>query len=68
MGPERLVEERLSSWREERVERMGGRELRFRNVLGREREITLLCGEQVMPCHEHGVGLDGSHVEKGGSW
>lgn len=64
MGPETLVEERLRSCRDEREESCGGREERLRNVLGRDREMTLFCGEHVMPCHEHGVGLDGSHEER----
>lgn len=33
-------------------------------MLGIEREITLVCGEQEMPCHEHGVKLDGFHEER----
>lgn len=32
-------------------------------MLGRESEMTLFWGEQVMPCHEHGVCLDGSHED-----
>lgn len=32
-------------------------------MLGRESEITLSCGEHVMPCHAHGVELDGFHEE-----
>lgn len=31
---------------------------------GIEREMTLPCGEQVMPFHEHGVELDGFHEER----
>lgn len=61
--PEILVEERLRSCREEREESCKGKEERLRNVLGREREITLLCGEHVMPCQEQGFGLDGFHEE-----
>lgn len=64
IAPEILVEERLTSCREEREESCEGSEERLRNVLGREREITLFCGEHVMPCHEHGVGLDGFHEER----
>ncbi|KAM0018459.1 hypothetical protein Hdeb2414_s0026g00674321 [Helianthus debilis subsp. tardiflorus] len=56
-----LVEERLRSWRDEREESCGGRDERLRKVLGIEMEITLFCGEHVMPCHEHGVGEDGVH-------
>ena len=26
--------------------------------------MTLFCGEHVMPCHEHGVWLDGFHEER----
>lgn len=63
MLPEMLVEERLRSWRDEREESCGGREERLRKILGRESEITLFCGEHVMPCHEHGVWLDGFHEE-----
>lgn len=63
MKPETLVEERLRSWREEREESCEGSEERLRNVSGRESEMTLFCGEQVMPCHEHGVWLDGFHEE-----
>lgn len=33
-------------------------------MFGREREMTLFCGEQVIPCHEHGVELDGFHEER----
>lgn len=62
--PEMLVEERLSSCNEEREESCGGREERLRNVLGREMEMTLFCGEQVMPCHEHGVWVLGFHEER----
>lgn len=62
--PEMLVEERLRSWREEREESCGGREERLRNVLGIERDITLFCGEQVIPCHEHGVSEDEFHEER----
>lgn len=62
--PEIFVEERLRSCREEREESCGGKEDRLRNVLGREREMTLFCGEHVTPCHEHGVGLDGFHEDR----
>lgn len=31
---------------------------------GIEREMTLPCGEQVMPFHEQGVELDGFHEER----
>lgn len=61
--PEMLVEERLRSWRDEREESSEGKEERLRKMLGREREITLFCGEHVIPCHEHGVWLDGFHEE-----
>lgn len=64
MVPETLVEERLRSCKYEREESCVGREERLRNVLGREREMTLVCGEHVMPCHEHGFGLDGFHEER----
>lgn len=36
----------------------------LRKVSGIEREITLPCGEQVMPFHEHGVELVGFHEER----
>lgn len=62
MVPEILEEERLSSWRDEREESCGGKEVMLRKMLGRERDMTLFCGEQVMPCHEHGVGWEGFHV------
>lgn len=62
--PETLVEERLRSCRDDREDSCWGREERLRNVLGREREMTLFCGEHVMPCQVHGVGLDGFHVER----
>ena len=62
--PEILVEERLRSCREEREDSCEGSEERLRNVLGREREITLFCGEHVMPCQEHGVRPDGFHEER----
>lgn len=42
-----------------------GRVVRLRKVLGREREMTLFCGEQVTPFHWHGVGREGSQVETG---
>lgn len=42
-----------------------GRVVRLRKVLGREREMTLFCGEQVTPFHWHGVGWEGSQVESG---
>lgn len=58
------MEERFRSWRDEREERDGGRDERFRNVLGREIEITLFCGEHLIPCHEHGVGDDEFHEER----
>jgi hypothetical protein len=64
IDPEILVEERLRSCREEREDSCEGSEERLRNVLGREREITLFCGEHVMPCQEHGVRLDGFHEER----
>lgn len=65
MGPEMLVEERLRSWREEREESCEGREERLRNVFGIESEITLFCGEQVIPCHEQGVEeFDGFQEER----
>jgi len=38
----------------------------LRKVSGIEREITLPCGEQVIPFHEHGVELDGFHEERTG--
>lgn len=38
----------------------------MRNVLGIEREMILSWGEQVMPCQEHGVGLEGSQEERTG--
>lgn len=62
--PETLVEERLSSCRYERDDSFGGSEVRLRNVFGSESEITLFCGEHVMPCHEHGVRLEGSHEDR----
>lgn len=31
---------------------------------GIESEITLDCGEQVMPFHEHGVEVEGFHEER----
>ena len=61
-----LVEERLRSWREEREEICEGIEERLRNVFGRASEMTLPWGEQVMPCHEQGVGLDGFQEERTG--
>ena len=54
----------MRNCKEERKETCGGREERLRNVIGREREITLSCGEQVMPCQEHGVWLFGFHEER----
>lgn len=36
----------------------------MRNILGRETDMTLFCGEQVMPCQEQGVELDGFQVER----
>lgn len=62
--PEMLVDERLRSWREERDESCGGIEERLRNVFGIEREMTLFCGEHVIPCHEHGVIEDGFHEDR----
>lgn len=64
MVPEILVEERLRSCSDEREASCEGIEERLRNMLGREREITLFCGEHVMPCHVHGVGLDGFQEER----
>jgi hypothetical protein len=64
MEPETLVEERLRSCRDEREESCEGRDERLRNMLGRDTEMTLSCGEHAMPCHEHGVGLDGFHEER----
>lgn len=64
--PEILVEERLRSCREEREESCEGREEILRNMLGSDREITLFCGEHVIPCHKHGVELFGFHEESTG--
>lgn len=64
IGPEMLVEERLRSWREEREESCEGRKERLRNVFGMESEITLFCGEQVIPCHEQGVKFDGFQEQR----
>lgn len=36
----------------------------MRKVSGIEREMTLPCGEQVMPFHEQGVELEGFHEER----
>lgn len=36
-------------------------EERLRKVSGREREMTRPCGEQITPCHAHGVGCEGFH-------
>lgn len=41
MVPETLEEERLSSWSDEREESCGGKEVMLRNMLGRERDMTL---------------------------
>jgi len=38
--------------------------VRLRKVSGIEREITLDCGEQVIPLHEHGVDVEGFHEER----
>lgn len=38
--------------------------MRLRKVSGIEREITLDCGEQVIPFHEHGVDVEGFHEER----
>lgn len=54
----------MRSCKEEREESCGGRDERLRNVFGREREITLSCGEHVMPCQEHGVWLLGFHEKR----
>nr|GME04775.1 hypothetical protein TSUD_42450 [Ipomoea batatas] len=62
--PEMLVEERLRSCRDEREESCGGKDERLRKVLGIESEITLSCGEQVMPFQEHGVGVEGFQEER----
>ena len=64
IGPDRLVEERLRNWRDERVESEGGNVERLRKVLGSESEMTLWSGEHVMNFHEHGVGLEGVQLEK----
>lgn len=59
-----LVDERFKSWSDESDESCDGSEERFKKVFGIEREMTLFCGEHVMPCHEHGVGEDEFHVDK----
>lgn len=33
-------------------------------MFGIEREMTLFCGEQVTPCHEHGVSEDEFQEER----
>lgn len=60
------MDERLRSCREEREESCEGIEERFRNVFGRVTDTTLFWGEQVIPCHEHGVWLDGFQEESNG--
>lgn len=62
--PDMLVEDRLRSCRDDKEESWEGREERLRKVSGIEREMTLPCGEQVMPRHEQGVGLEGFHEER----
>lgn len=62
---EMLEEERLRSWREVREE-MERRELRLRKVLGRKRAMTLLVGEQVIPCQEQGLEEEGDHEGRRG--
>ena len=58
-----LVEERFKSCNEDKEESPVGKEERLRNVFGRETEMTLPWGEQVIPSHEHGVGLEGFQEE-----
>jgi len=62
--PDKFVEERFISCRDDKEESSEGKEEMLRKVSGIEREMTLPFGEQVMPCHEQGVELDGSHVER----
>lgn len=65
MEPEMLAAERLRSCKYVREEMEEEKVVRLRKVLGREREMTLFCGEQVTPFHWHGVGWEGSQVESG---
>lgn len=68
--PEMLDEERFKSWssgREESVEMREEVEERLRKVFGRLREMTREEGEQVTPCHEHGVAEDESHDGRRGN-
>lgn len=59
-----MVEERLRSWREESEASSEGKAERLRNVFGIEIDMTLFCGEHVIPCQEHGVWLDGVQEDK----
>lgn len=65
MAPEMLAEERLSSCSDVREESCGGSAVRLRKMLGRAREMTLPCGEQVTPSHEQGVEREASHEGSG---